>query len=138
MSWLIANSLQLLFYSLLYSKQKKIGGNLCNRPSHTVCFIDLSKLNLHKISLPWSKSVKQTVAGQLPVLYENCVSLIEQDEKQCSFCIIQFQKTLKCGQYLTLPDILPKCQASEAKRQCCTLIRWWAWRKQSKTQYFSF
>jgi hypothetical protein len=27
----------------------------------TECFIDLGKLNLLKISLPWSKSVKQTV-----------------------------------------------------------------------------
>ncbi len=27
----------------------------------TVCFIDLGKLNLLKISLPWSKSLKQTV-----------------------------------------------------------------------------
>jgi len=27
---------------------------------HTECFIDLGKLNLLKISLPWSKSVKLT------------------------------------------------------------------------------
>ncbi len=29
--------------------------------NHTACFIDLGKLNLLKISLPWSKSVKLTV-----------------------------------------------------------------------------
>jgi hypothetical protein len=29
--------------------------------NHTECFIDLGKLNLLKISLPWSKSVKLTV-----------------------------------------------------------------------------
>ncbi len=37
----------------------------------TVCFIDLGKLNLLKISLPWSKSVKQTV-GMEPVTV--CIS----------------------------------------------------------------
>ncbi len=29
--------------------------------NYTVCFIDLGKLNMIKISLPWSKQVKQTV-----------------------------------------------------------------------------
>ncbi len=32
-----------------------------NPMMNTVCFIDLDKLNLLIISLPWSKSVKQTV-----------------------------------------------------------------------------
>ncbi len=33
-----------------------------NLGNPTVCFIDLGKLNQPKISLPWSKSVKQTVS----------------------------------------------------------------------------
>jgi hypothetical protein len=43
-----AASLNLFFYSQFHS---------------TMCFIDLGKLNLLKISLPWSKSGKQTVDG---------------------------------------------------------------------------
>ncbi len=42
-----------------------IGGREYNFYTCTECFIDLSKLNLLKISPPWSKSVNQTVGDVL-------------------------------------------------------------------------
>jgi hypothetical protein len=66
---------------LVYHVSMRIGGGLalavletcakylllqvmyCYSFSSTVCFIDLGKLNWLKISIPWSKSVKQTVSA---------------------------------------------------------------------------
>jgi hypothetical protein len=52
------------FFTFKGSGTKKVENHCIRR---TGCFIDLGKLNLLKISLPWSKSVKQTVEGHIGV-----------------------------------------------------------------------
>ncbi len=47
------------FFHSIFSDLENFSLHLSH--NHTECFIDLGKLNLLKISLPWSKSVKLTV-----------------------------------------------------------------------------
>ncbi len=63
----------------------------------TVCFIDLGKLNLLKISLPWSKSMKQTVTQCVDLKLVLSAPLMHIKEEvsnaMCcfAFCILSFQ-----------------------------------------------
>jgi hypothetical protein len=52
--------IELLNFLIEFEKQIPRQVKKCH---YTECFIDLGKLNLFKISLPWSKSVKLTVVG---------------------------------------------------------------------------
>jgi hypothetical protein len=64
-----------------------------NRHS-TECFIDLGKLNLLKISLPWSKSVKLTVIKKILNNFEIC-SILASRLKRFTVITNKFCRSLR-------------------------------------------
>jgi hypothetical protein len=72
----------------------------------TECFIDLGKINLLKISLPWSKSVKQTVVMLSPITSESIplrnvvgiyVLMLKSYYKLLIFCRTPFRNVPSIG-----------------------------------------
>jgi hypothetical protein len=65
---------------------------VCSRERYTECFIDLGKLNLFKISHPWSKSVKLTVDRErksVSVCVCVCIRQRKRESQRESVCVLK-------------------------------------------------